>query len=199
MYCVRAQGILLRDMVESDIADYLRWETVETEWQLWDAPWMYEGRSAEQCAQELREYRQTLERRVDEARAYGDGDLRTHLEICLDNAEDPTAATHIGGVGSYLIDDEFNVDDTAGAHRAIGLDICDMRARGKGHAATAMDLFIEQFRARGLSALYCQTWSGNVRMINLARKLGFRECCRKPGLRRVRGAVYDGLTFELKL
>ena len=67
MYCVRAQGILLRDMVESDIADYLRWETVETEWQLWDAPWMYEGRSAEQCAQELREYRQTLERRVDEA------------------------------------------------------------------------------------------------------------------------------------
>lgn len=199
MYCVRAQGILLRDMVESDIADYLRWETVETEWQLWDAPWMYEGRSAEQCAQELREYRQTLERRVDEARAYGDGDLRTHLEICLDNAEDPTAATHIGGVGSYLIDDEFNVDDTAGAHRAIGLDICDMRARGKGHATTALRLFAANFHAHGLTEVFCQTWSGNVRMINLAHKLGFRECCRKPGLRRVRGAVYDGLTFELKL
>lgn len=53
MYCMRRTGILLRDMVESDIADYLRWETEETEWQLWDAPWMYEGRSAEQCAQEL--------------------------------------------------------------------------------------------------------------------------------------------------
>lgn len=34
-------------------------------------------------------------------------------------------------------------------------------------------------------------------MIGLAEKLGFRECCRKPGLRRVRGEVYDGLTFRL--
>lgn len=199
MYCMRRTGILLRDMVESDIADYLRWETEETEWQLWDAPWMYEGRSPEQCERELREYRQALERRVRDAKACTPDDLRPRLEICLDDSVDPAASTHIGGLGSYLIDDEFNVDDASGVHRAIGLDICDMRACGKGHAATAMDLFIEKFRARGLSALYCQTWSGNVRMINLARKLGFRECCRKPGLRRVRGAVYDGLTFELKL
>ena len=149
MYCMRRTGILLRDMVESDIADYLRWETEETEWQLWDAPWMYEGRSSEQCERELREYRQALERRVRDAKACAPDDLRPRLEICLDDSVDPAASTHI--------------------------------------------------RARGLSALYCQTWSGNVRMINLARKLGFRECCRKPGLRRVRGAVYDGLTFELKL
>ena len=46
---------------------------------------------------------------------------------------------------------------------------------------------------------YTQTWSGNQRMIGLARKLGFRESMRKPGLRRVRGTAYDGLTFRLDL
>ena len=45
--------------------------------------------------------------------------------------------------------------------------------------------------------LYTQTWSGNVRMIGLAEKLGFRECRRKPGVRQVRGGTYDALTFRL--
>ena len=137
MYCMRRTGILLRDMVESDIADYLRWETEETEWQLWDAPWMYEGRSAEQCAQELREYRQALERRVRDAKACAPDDLRPRLEICLDDSVDPAASTHIGGLGSYLIDDEFNVDDASGVHRAIGVDWAerDVIVCGRGDGA----------------------------------------------------------------
>ena len=34
-------------------------------------------------------------------------------------------------------------------------------------------------------------------MIGLAKKLGFVEYLRKPGIRQVRGEVYDGLTFRL--
>ena len=30
-----------------------------------------------------------------------------------------------------------------------------------------------------------------------AEKMGFEECCRKVGVRSVRGQVYDGLTFKL--
>lgn len=31
--------LILRDMRESDIEDYVRWFTKETEWGNWDAPW----------------------------------------------------------------------------------------------------------------------------------------------------------------
>ncbi len=33
------KNIILRDMVVADIEDEIRWNTVETEWALWDAPW----------------------------------------------------------------------------------------------------------------------------------------------------------------
>lgn len=31
--------VILRDFIKKDIEDIIRWETIETEWQLWDAPW----------------------------------------------------------------------------------------------------------------------------------------------------------------
>jgi len=31
--------LILRDMKESDIEDYVRWFTTETEWGNWDSPW----------------------------------------------------------------------------------------------------------------------------------------------------------------
>lgn len=34
-------------------------------------------------------------------------------------------------------------------------------------------------------------------MIHIAEKIGFEECCRKIGIRSVRGRLYDGLTFKL--
>ena len=49
----------------------------------------------------------------------------------------------------------------------------------------------------GERGIYTQTWSGNVRMIGLAEKLGFEEYRRKKGLRTVAGKPYDGLTFRL--
>ena len=36
---IKYQNIILRDMRESDIDDDIRWNTIETEWALWDAPW----------------------------------------------------------------------------------------------------------------------------------------------------------------
>ena len=31
--------LILRDMTEQDIEDYVRWFTSDTEWGEWDAPW----------------------------------------------------------------------------------------------------------------------------------------------------------------
>ena len=39
MMKIESDNIILRDMIESDIEDYVRWFTVEREWENWDAPW----------------------------------------------------------------------------------------------------------------------------------------------------------------
>ena len=36
---IEYKNIVLRDEVIADIEDDIRWNTVETEWSLWDAPW----------------------------------------------------------------------------------------------------------------------------------------------------------------
>ena len=36
---IEYKDIILRDMTEEDIEDYIRWNTVETDWANWDAPW----------------------------------------------------------------------------------------------------------------------------------------------------------------
>lgn len=35
------KDIILRNFIETDIEKRIYWEQVETEWQLWDAPWEY--------------------------------------------------------------------------------------------------------------------------------------------------------------
>ncbi|MBQ5357078.1 MAG: GNAT family N-acetyltransferase, partial [Oscillospiraceae bacterium] len=49
----------------------------------------------------------------------------------------------------------------------------------------------------GENEIYCQTWSGNLRMIKCAEKLGFEICKRKIDYREVNGKKYDGFTFRL--
>lgn len=104
---------------------------------------------------------------------------------------------HIGGVSTSRIDGDFSIAKD-GPHLAPGIDINSMAARGRGYALRALWLFAEYLFGEGASELYRQTWSGNERMIGLARKMGFTECHRKPCLREVRGGRYDGLTFVLK-
>ena len=39
---LKYHNIVLRDMEERDIDDEIRWNTVQTQWALWDAPWEME-------------------------------------------------------------------------------------------------------------------------------------------------------------
>jgi hypothetical protein len=36
---LRCRNVSLRDRSESDLEDYVRWNTVKAGWKLWDAPW----------------------------------------------------------------------------------------------------------------------------------------------------------------
>ena len=53
--------VLLRDFRREDIAKRIEWETEKTEWQLWDAPWEYEGLTEEQIRREFSEGKQLFD------------------------------------------------------------------------------------------------------------------------------------------
>lgn len=189
---IRTQNIVLRDMRESDIEDDIRWNTTETEWGLWDAPWETEEEFAgfDEAAYRKKEL-ERLQKPLPEHR----------LSFEIDTAD----GVHIGGVNCYCIDEDCQYlstkpDSEEGRRKArwaVGLDICEPAYWSGGWGAAALSAFIRYHRANGYLQIYTQTWSGNFRMIGLAEKLGFRECRRKKGLRQVRGGIYDGLTFAL--
>ena len=184
--------VLLRDFKREDIAKRIEWETEKTEWQLWDAPWEYEGLTEEQKKEDLQKYIKALEEWAVINEALSDEMPRKSFQICTPEGE------YVGWCGSYFIDEDYNIVDD-GDRLAIGIDLPEEIARGRGLATHALQLFMAYLHSLGFTELYTQTWSGNERMIKLAEKLGFTECCRKPKLRTVRGQQYDGLTFRKEL
>lgn len=189
---IQYKNIILRDYRESDIDDEVRWNTVETAWALWDGPWEMEERLANYNEEEdRRELRKFLEKPKE--------GHRWTFEI------DTIEGVHIGAVNAYCIDEEYNwqeklpKEEWKTARWAVGIDISESSFWSGGYGTQALTAFVHYCIEDGFTELYTQTWSGNERMIGLAHKLGFRECCRKKGLREVRGGIYDGLSFRLNL
>lgn len=186
------QNIILRDRQESDIEDEVRWNTVETEWALWDAPWEMEEELAKFDPEVYRQ--EELERLKSQPEEF-----RWSFE--LDTAE----GIHIGGVNAYLIDENWewirrrDVKTGQKAYRTLGIEICDSHYWNRGLGTQALAAFIWYHLENGCRDLCLQTWSGNLRMIRAAERLGFEVCHREVGNRLVRGGVYDGLTFQLNV
>ena len=163
--------VTLRHIKVEDIANYIHWTTVETEWKNWDAPWEW------QSEEDDLEYLEMIKNSVDKEPSVG----RLQIEI--------PSGEHVGSVNSYYADGDRE-------KLAIGILIPPLSARRKGYAYAALTLFMEHlFKTRDI--LYTQTWSGNMRMISLAEKLGFKEVRRLKDLREVNGEKYDGLTFAI--
>ena len=186
---LKDERVLLRDFMRQDIEKRLYWETVETEWQLWDGPWEYEGQTEEQRREAMARYIKKMEGWADRYGQIPETERRWSFQICTAEGE------YIGWCGAYRIGEDCECDPE-GRRVAIGIDLPERQARGKGLATRALRLFMAYQYEQGERELYTQTWSGNERMIGLARKLGFEEYCRKPGVRTVRGKQYDGLTFR---
>ena len=189
---IRYRDIVLRDMVESDIEDDIRWNTIETEWALWDAPWEMEVELPKFDPVSYRnEQLKVLKKSKDQPRWCFE----------LDTAE----GSHIGSVNSYLIDENWdwipmkNVMPGQKVYRTLGIEICDSRYWSKGLGTQALAAFIQYYLGNGCIELCLQTWSGNYRMVKAAERLGFTVCHRELENRQVRGDIYDGLTFQLDL
>ncbi|MCD7747469.1 MAG: GNAT family N-acetyltransferase [Firmicutes bacterium] len=183
---IEFENIVLRDMAESDIENYVRWFTTETKWSDADAPWEPIKSDEETERNSWREYYEAVKDIPDAA-------LRRKFEIEWNGR-------HIGWVSSYLIDENYEwigkTEEGQIFYRAIGIDICESDVWGNGIGTNALRAFMNYYFENGVDELYTQTWSGNVRMLRCAQKLGFVECNRNVGIREVNGEKYDGLTFR---
>ena len=184
---IKCEEIILRDMIESDIEDYVRWFTRETEWSNTDAPWepIKSDEKTEQIA--WTKYYESVKNIPN--------------DVCRWKFEIEWNGRHIGWVSSYHIDENYEwtgeIKDGQTVYRAIGIDICEPNAWGRGVGTNALRAFMNYYFENGMDELYTQTWSGNLRMIRCAEKLDFVECNRNIGIREVNGQKYDGLTFKL--
>ena len=186
---IKFKNIILRDMTESDIADYIRWFTTDTEWTKTDAPW------------EIIESNEETEhsvwhRHYESVKNLNNNMLRHRFEI-------EYGGRHVGWVNSYRINEVFewvspdDIRNNRKNHLAIGIDICESDIWGIGIGTNALRAFLDYYFKNGFDEVYTQTWSGNTRMLRLAEKLGFIECNRINESRIVEGKAYDALTFKL--
>jgi len=164
---LKNEKITLRYIKESDIENYIKWTTIETEWQNWDAPWEWPNDK----------YLERLKDSLKKKPNYG------RLQIIT------PAGEHIGSVNSYYIEGDKN-------KLAVGIGIPPLEARNKGYGFSALTLLMKHhFKSRDM--LYTQTWSGNYPMMALATKLGFNETKRIKDLHEVNGKKYDAITFVI--
>ena len=186
---IRYKNIVLRNLVETDIEDWIRWETVDTEWMDWDGPDL-------------------------EAPPFVEEEFRAECDALLKNPPtgfrnffelDTAEGKHIGMVTAGLTGDDFQYltreELEAGKkyYHTIGIVICESSHWNRGLGTQAVAAFCRHFVNSGRTDIRLQTWSGNVRMVRCAEKVGFVEINRFVGNRHIRGGVYDGLTFQLDL
>lgn len=189
---IEYKNIVLRDMTEADIGDEIRWNTVETDWAHWDAPWESEPELLTFGAEKYRE---------KELRKLGEPPEGIRWSFEIDTKE----GKHIGSVNSYMINGDYEWTPINKAKpgerlfRTVGIDICESAFCGKGLGTEALAAFILYYVQNGESEIFTQTWSGNTRMVKCAEKLGFDVCERNVNSRLVRGKKYDGLTFRLNM
>ncbi len=144
-------------------------------WWRWEAPW--EGRPT---ADELRR----LPREVGAlARERGAPPTRMVIET--------RSGTPIGTVARYWADARTDWLE-------VGVGIYGARYWGKGYGTEALAMWVDYlFETMELRRIGLRTWSGNRRMIRLARRLGFRQEARFREAYVAGGRAYDRLAFGL--
>lgn len=171
--------VLLRDMVISDIENYVRWFTEDTEWNdTWGSPWEKINTTAEYERKSWKEYYEYVS-------CLSDGKMRFKFEIEVDGK-------HIGWVSAY---DDLDYIENPNKILAIGIEIPDKESRGFGYGTKALTQYIEYLSKFDHKQFFIQTWSGNIPMIKVIEKLGFKEYKRKKNFRVVKNRLLMKLIF----
>jgi RimJ/RimL family protein N-acetyltransferase len=170
--------VLLRDPLPEDVEARLRWSTVETDWQDWDAPWEGKGVTPpEQMEAARNSLREQIARSLPTP--------RTQLWVQV------VGGPLLGWVNHYHYDPEARL-------AYAGINICESAYWSRGLGMEALRLWIGYLFSRlELDFIRAATWSGNTRMLRVAEKCGFELVKCDVGRREVLGETYDGLEFEL--
>lgn len=97
----------------------------------------------------------------------------------------------IGDVGAYWVDKNTNWLET-------GIVIYDSDFWNGGYGSESYKLWIDYlFTATNLHRLGMSTWSGNVRMMKVAKKLGMTEEARIRDARIVNGEYFDAIKMGI--
>ncbi|NGP45527.1 GNAT family N-acetyltransferase [Bacillaceae bacterium SIJ1] len=97
----------------------------------------------------------------------------------------------IGNVGSYWIDQNTNWLET-------GVVIYEHTLWNGGYGFEAYKMWIDfLFSATGIHRLGMSTWSGNVRMMKVAEKIGMKEEARIRKARTVDGEYFDAIKMGI--
>ena len=170
---IKGQKVTLRDLTVADLNDYRKWFTKGQEWTKWDAPW-----------EEMSDiFAQNFIQRLSNQLSKEPQEIRTRFEIEVNSA-------HIGWVSSYLI--ERNP-----SFLAVGISIPEENYWAKGIGKEALQLWVGYiFENYGVENIYCETWSGNERMVRLARSIGF-EIIENDKILEFNGMQYNKLKFRI--
>lgn len=173
---LKGNKIVLRDWLVTDLPVYQSWLSNDHEWKQFDGPYfvMDESKVPERIG------------RLHEAIAAAEwSNPRQRLAIA-----DRATNDFMGMVSRYWESEETK-------WLSVGISIYNPTQWGGGLGFEALGLWSDYILREmpELVRLGLGTWSGNVRMMRLAEKLGFKQeaCFRKARI--VRGAYYDSLGY----
>jgi len=177
MVKLAGKKVILRDPELSDLESFGYWQQPGHEWQKTDDPY-YPRPSKEKVAELLGKFEESINEQ-------NWPDLRQRLFV-VESLQNIV----IGMVSRYWISEETNWP-------AIGITIYDPDYWGKGYGYEAMGLWCQYLfdNEPKFVRLDLRTWSGNIGMIKVAKKLGFTKEAVFRMARIVEGDYYDGLGY----
>ncbi|WP_101842751.1 GNAT family N-acetyltransferase [Halobacillus sp. Marseille-P3879] len=166
---VKGRKVVLKEATDKAIDELYFWkyEDKEQEAKKWNGPYIIEEKLSKG------DYEKTWKQQLITA-------VPASLVITADEKT-------IGYVGAYWVDPNTDWLET-------GIVIYDKAYWNGGYGSEAYKLWIDfLFRHTHLHRLGMSTWSGNVRMIKVAEKLGMKEEARIREARKVSDQYYDAV------
>jgi len=175
----QGKQIKLRDWIIEDLKEFTFWHSGKKRWMEFDAPY-YKKPTKEEIQNKLNEITEKI---------ISENWETPRKRLVIANKEENKL---IGTVSWYWQSKETN-------WKSIGIVIYDEHHWSKGIGYEALKLWIDYLfeECKEIVRLDLRTWSGNEKMMRLARKLGFKEEARFRMARIVKGDYYDSIGMGL--
>lgn len=147
---IKGEKVNLRLTKDSDLENYVRWDSSPMKAWDFDGPW----------------YNDDLSNIIKGRKKFLQGDrdkITGFMEI------ESKEGDHLGWVNVYHKEDDPHMTE-------VGIDIVEDRFWGKGMGKEAFVLWVDYlFKNREFTRIGIETWSGNKSMMGLAESVGFIE------------------------